>query len=195
MTTIGEALDNNTLHREDQWGASAVTIGQALDRGWITEDMPAPAKPKPDKLDAAGIDPVSLVGGPENAKKIREAVTGYRGGDPGADPAEEWDRQDDAMRKVEEYVAENYTTDDVEAIVVPTPGAVHDAVNHPSHYTSHPSGIEAITVTEHMGFCLGNAMKYIWRADLKHDDGGLEDLRKARWYLDREITRREKAAA
>jgi hypothetical protein len=62
-----------------------------------------------------------------------------------------------------------------------------DPVNHPAHYTSHPSGIECIQVTEHMGFCLGNAVKYIWRADLK---GGLEDLRKARWYIDREIAKR-----
>lgn len=64
----------------------------------------------------------------------------------------------------------------------------HDAVDHPSHYVSHPSGIECITITEHMSFTLGNALKYIWRADLK---GGVEDLRKARWYLDREIGRRE----
>lgn len=62
-------------------------------------------------------------------------------------------------------------------------------VEHPTHYTSHPSGIECITITEHMGFNLGNAIKYIWRADLK---GGLEDLRKARWYIDREIAKREK---
>jgi hypothetical protein len=65
-----------------------------------------------------------------------------------------------------------------------------NAVNHPKHYTSHPSGIECITVTEHMSFNLGNAVKYIWRSDLKSDD--LEDLQKARWYLDREIARREK---
>lgn len=62
-----------------------------------------------------------------------------------------------------------------------------DMVNHPPHYTSHPSGVEAITVCEHMNFCLGNAMKYIWRAGLKGD--ALEDLEKARWYLDREIAR------
>lgn len=68
----------------------------------------------------------------------------------------------------------------------------HDAVNHPRHYTTHPSGVECITVTEHMNFCLGNAMKYIWRAGEKGD--ALEDLRKARWYLDREIARREQAA-
>jgi len=65
----------------------------------------------------------------------------------------------------------------------------HDNVTHPAHYVSHPSGVECITVTEHMGFNLGNAMKYIWRADLKHD--AIEDLRKARWYLDREIERRK----
>lgn len=65
----------------------------------------------------------------------------------------------------------------------------HDAVNHPRHYTSHPSGIECIDVTRHMGFNLGNAMKYIWRADLKND--AIEDLRKAMWYLNDEIKKRE----
>lgn len=67
-----------------------------------------------------------------------------------------------------------------------------DPVNHPSHYTSHPSGIEAIQVTEHMGFNLGNAVKYIWRADLKNDAN--EDLKKAIWYIQRELERREKEA-
>ena len=65
-----------------------------------------------------------------------------------------------------------------------------DMVNSPPHYTAHPSGVECIQITEHMGFCLGNAVKYIWRADLKAD--AIEDLKKARWYLDREIARREK---
>ena len=63
-----------------------------------------------------------------------------------------------------------------------------DSIN-PSHYKSHPSGIECIQITEHMGFNLGNAVKYIWRADLKHDDGGVEDLKKAEWYIKREIKR------
>jgi len=73
------------------------------------------------------------------------------------------------------------------------PGYAHpieDPVNHPKHYTAHPSGVECIQITEHMGFCLGNAFKYIWRADLKGD--AIEDLKKARWYLDREIERRSK---
>ena len=64
-----------------------------------------------------------------------------------------------------------------------------DPVNHPSHYTAHPSGIECIQITEHMGFNLGNDIKYVWRADLKND--ALEDLRKAIWYIDREIQKRE----
>jgi len=64
----------------------------------------------------------------------------------------------------------------------------HDAVEHPRHYTLHPSGVECIQITEHMNFCLGNAMKYIWRASLKN---GTEDLRKAIFYLNREIIRLE----
>lgn len=63
-----------------------------------------------------------------------------------------------------------------------------DLINHPPHYTAHPSGVECITVTEHMGFNLGNAVKYIWRADLKAD--AIADLKKAAWYIQREISRR-----
>lgn len=62
-----------------------------------------------------------------------------------------------------------------------------DLVNQPPHYTSHPSGIECIQITEHMSFLMGNAMKYLWRADLKN---GLEDLKKAGWYIQREIEKR-----
>lgn len=60
-----------------------------------------------------------------------------------------------------------------------------DNVNHPSHYTSHPSGIETIQITQYMGFCLGNVIKYIMRADYKNNR--LEDLKKAAWYLQKEI--------
>ena len=66
-------------------------------------------------------------------------------------------------------------------------GAVVDQVNHPKHYVSHPSGVECIEITEHMNFNLGNAIKYIWRASLKGKE--IEDLRKARWYVEREIQR------
>lgn len=69
-------------------------------------------------------------------------------------------------------------------------GDHYDMVNHPPHYTAHPSGVECIQITEHMGFCLGNAVKYIWRADLKAD--AIEDLKKAVWYIEREIARRTK---
>jgi len=65
-----------------------------------------------------------------------------------------------------------------------------DVVNQPPHYTEHPSGIECIQVTEHMGFNLGNAVKYIWRCDLKQD--AIEDLKKAKWYIEREIDKRVK---
>jgi hypothetical protein len=64
-------------------------------------------------------------------------------------------------------------------------------VDHPKHYTSHPSGVECIQITEHMGFNLGNAIKYIWRADLKSD--AIEDMQKAIWYIQRELKKREHA--
>lgn len=68
----------------------------------------------------------------------------------------------------------------------------HDPVNHPSHYTTHPSGVECIDVAEHFGFCVGNCIKYLWRAGLKEGADELQDLKKAQWYLNREIERREK---
>ena len=68
-------------------------------------------------------------------------------------------------------------------------GEAEDMVGAPPHYRSHPSGIECIEVTRHMGFNLGNAIKYIWRADLKHD--AIEDLKKAIWYLEDELNKRE----
>ena len=66
--------------------------------------------------------------------------------------------------------------------------AIADVVNHPPHYTAHPSGVECITVTEHMNFNLGNAVKYIWRAGIKSDTP-IIDLEKAAWYINREIAR------
>lgn len=62
-------------------------------------------------------------------------------------------------------------------------------VEHPQHYNRHPSGIECIDVVEHMSFNLGNVVKYLWRADFKGSE--IEDLKKALWYLRREIDRRE----
>ena len=56
----------------------------------------------------------------------------------------------------------------------------HDAVNHPDHYTSHPSGVECLAVTRLLPFDVGNGVKYVWRTDLKN---GLDDLRKASFYL------------
>ena len=70
-----------------------------------------------------------------------------------------------------------------------------DMVNHPKHYTSDPSGVEAIEITRHRNFNIGNAIKYLWRAGLKEDpskdvlEKQVEDLRKAVFYINDEITR------
>ncbi len=64
-----------------------------------------------------------------------------------------------------------------------------EAVNHPKHYNSHPSGIECIEIVRHMSFNLGNVFKYLWRFD--HKGVALEDLQKAAWYLNDEIETRK----
>ena len=68
-----------------------------------------------------------------------------------------------------------------------------DVVNHPQHYGGEDSPYEAIKVIEalSLGFHLGNCFKYIARAGRKPGTGELEDLRKARWYLDRKIEQLE----
>lgn len=68
----------------------------------------------------------------------------------------------------------------------------NDAVNHPAHYTAY-KGLEVIDLTEQMNFNKGNAVKYIARAGLKDPAKEIEDLEKAKWYIQREIERLRKA--
>lgn len=85
--------------------------------------------------------------------------------------------------------------DDVECEELPgLPGLQEllDNVNHPKHYTAHPSGIEPIEIVKHETFLRGNVIKYVMRAPYKNNE--LEDLKKARQYLDWEIERIERAA-
>lgn len=65
---------------------------------------------------------------------------------------------------------------------------VPDPITAPAHYTQYP-GIEVIQLTEHLNFCRGNAVKYIARAGSKDSAKEVEDLRKAIWYIEREIAR------
>lgn len=65
----------------------------------------------------------------------------------------------------------------------------HDPINHPSHYTSDPSGVECIEITRHRNFNIGNAIKYLWRAGLKDGNSDIQDLQKAAWYINDEIER------
>ena len=71
----------------------------------------------------------------------------------------------------------------------------NNTVQHPKHYNSHPSGIECIEIVRHHNFNIGNAIKYLWRAGLKHEEGmsdkgkQIEDLRKALFYINDEIER------
>ena len=69
----------------------------------------------------------------------------------------------------------------------------HDSVNHPKYYCSHPSGVECIEITRHYNFDIGNAIKYLWRAGLKKEQGlsdvekEIEDCKKAIWYINDHI--------
>jgi hypothetical protein len=97
----------------------------------------------------------------------------------------EWNWQDWMLE--DEVVTENYETPNN-----------NDNVNHPKHYTSHPSGVECIEITKHYDFCIGNAIKYLWRAGLKSEQGyssdekQIEDLKKAIWYINKKIEMLEK---
>lgn len=66
---------------------------------------------------------------------------------------------------------------------------INDPVNSPKHYTDSHPGMECIDLTADTTFCLGNAIKYLWRY---HSKGRpVEDLEKARWYLCRVIAHGE----
>ena len=67
-----------------------------------------------------------------------------------------------------------------------------DSVSRPPHYANGWSnGAEVIDLTEHLSFCAGNVVKYVCRAGRKDPDKHVEDLEKAKWYLEREIERVE----
>ncbi len=64
-----------------------------------------------------------------------------------------------------------------------------DPVKKPEHYNSHPSGVQCITITKHHNFCVGNAIKYLWRQGLKEGNSVEQELLKARQYIDFELER------
>ena len=64
---------------------------------------------------------------------------------------------------------------------------INNNVDHPKHYNQHPSGVECIEITQHYDFCIGNAIKYLWRAGIKNQHTTVEDLKKAIWYINKKI--------
>lgn len=74
---------------------------------------------------------------------------------------------------------------------------MEERVNHPVYYNRHPSGVECIEIIRHYCFDVGCAMKYLWRCGLKSESGmtdrekEVEDLKKARWYIDDRIRQLE----
>ena len=64
---------------------------------------------------------------------------------------------------------------------------IKDLVNHPPHYCNHPSKIECIDIVKHHDFCIGNAIKYLWRCGLKENNSEVQDLKKAVFYINQKI--------
>lgn len=93
----------------------------------------------------------------------------------------------DTCGRCKSEVDEYYKNTEVEVCEVTVKHDEHTSVNHPTHYNSHPSGVECIEIVRHMGFNLGNVIKYIWRDGLKANDVPIEDLEKAMFYLKDEI--------
>lgn len=91
-------------------------------------------------------------------------------------------------KKQEEHAGNMRVTLTEKGMAATATAPATDPVSHPSHYTSHPSGVECITITEHLGFNVGNAIKYLWRAGLKSPDA-LTDLRKAKQCIEFELAR------
>lgn len=58
---------------------------------------------------------------------------------------------------------------------------------NPTYYNQHPSGVDCIDIAQHYDFCIGNAIKYLWRAGLKEDNPTVQDLKKAVWYINKRI--------
>lgn len=67
----------------------------------------------------------------------------------------------------------------------------YETVDHPPHYNAHPSGIECIDIVEHLSFNIGNAIRYLWRVGLKPGADSVQEMRKAIWYIERELDRLE----
>ncbi len=90
------------------------------------------------------------------------------------------------QRKIQSPPKYDNITPEIAKRVVKAVMDKHDKVNHPIHYNSHPAHcpcgrrIECIDITRHMDFNIGNVIKYLWRATYKN---GVEDLKKAQWYL------------
>ena len=115
-----------------------------------------------------------------------------------------WVRQEKRAAREAQGLAHPYTKTKLDEVKVADPAAVmqvvhmatsgkslHDPVNNPKHYTD--GGIETIDFIEakRLGYHLGNVVKYICRAGKKGTNMGLQDLQKARWYLDRAIEKNE----
>lgn len=88
----------------------------------------------------------------------------------------------------------DWAAEEINKIITKSEDKVNHRVEHPSYYKD-PSGVECITVARHRDFNIGNALKYLWRAGFKTEEGisgidkQIEDLQKAIFYIKDEINK------
>lgn len=106
-------------------------------------------------------------------------------------PEKPWERPDRPFLRRKEAVSSDFSYPGSDTAASSVKEKPEEAVNHPAHYGGVDDPYEAIKVIEawNLGFCLGNTIKYISRAGRKDKSKIVEDLRKAAWYLNREIER------
>ncbi len=170
---VGETIQKGDQYRDAEWGNTLNVGGSCGEKGEYRRPVPAPEQPQYRELEP---HEVVQIGDQRLHPDIDVWVAQHpMGVGFTAGPNYKWRRPATPTLAV-----------DPTARIIPAP----DMVNEPPHYRNHSSGIECIQITEGFNFCLGNAIKYIWRAGLKGEE--IEDLKKARWYLDREIERLKK---
>lgn len=100
-----------------------------------------------------------------------------------------YDKLMEAILSARDKIVDIFRKDEQSHETASTMAEEYDNVNHPRHYTSHPSGVECVDIIRYYCFTIGSAIKYLWRCGLKKEQGmsdidkEIEDMKKAIWYI------------
>lgn len=127
----------------------------------------------------------------KNKKKIKEGFP------KPVDVVYPYQQGEELMKSLEAYRSVTSNFYGSSTTLQPSKMARNDQQIRPSYYNQHPSGVECIEIIKHYDFCVGNAMKYLWRAGLKNsgipEEDEIRDLKKAIQYIEFKIESLEKS--